>query len=102
MKETPVIKHLVAFRFNEDLDPETVESVLAELATFPTLYPSMKRWALGRNISTRDDSMSHAFVVEFNSEDELLAYLHSDHHETFVREKWRGIVKRQAIVSFEV
>ncbi|MDI5941375.1 Stress responsive A/B Barrel Domain [Micromonospora haikouensis] len=95
-----MITHMLVFRFRDDLPPGAAESVLAELETFPSQYPAMRNWRSGANVSTRDDTMSHGFVVEFPTEQDLLDYLHSDSHERFVRERWRPVVERQAIVSF--
>lgn len=97
-----MIKHMVAFRFREDVDEADRQAVLDELNDFPGHYPTMRRWALGENISNRDDTFSHAFTVEFASEAELLAYLGSERHERFVRERFRPRIAARAIVSFEV
>ncbi|MEU1603883.1 Dabb family protein [Micromonospora matsumotoense] len=94
-----MITHILVFRFRDDLPPGAAESVLAELETFPSRYPAMRNWRSGVNVSTRDTSMTHGFVVEFPTEQDLLDYLHSDSHERFVRERWRPVIARQAIVS---
>ncbi|MER7169312.1 Dabb family protein [Micromonospora sp. NPDC000207] len=94
-----MITHMLVFRFRDDLPPGTAESVLAELETFPDTYPAMRNWRSGVNVSTRDTSMTHGFVVEFDSEQDLLAYLNSESHERFVRERWRPVIERQAIVT---
>lgn len=96
-----MIRHMLVFRFRDDVPAETVDAILAELDTFPAKYPAMRNWACGRNISTRDTSMTHGFTVEFETERDLLDYLNSESHETFVRERWRPVIERQAIVSFE-
>lgn len=96
-----MIKHIVAFRFRDDVSSQVIASTLAELEAFPQRYPQMRRWLLGPNTSTRDQSMSHAFTVEFETEEQLLAYLGSDRHGAFVRERWRPIVERQVIVTLE-
>lgn len=94
-----MITHLLAFKFRDDLPAGVAESVLAELDTFPQKYPAMRNWRSGVNVSTRDTTMTHGFVVEFATEQELLDYLHSESHERFVRERWRPVVERQVIVS---
>jgi len=38
-------------------------------------------------------------TVEFDSNDDLIAYLHSDAHETFVQQTWRPVIAQQAITS---
>ncbi|MDG4764694.1 Dabb family protein [Solwaraspora sp. WMMD406] len=94
-----MITHILAFAFRDDLEPGVAESVLAELDTFPQKYPAMRNWRSGVNVSTRDTTMTHGFVVEFATEQDLLDYLHSESHERFVRERWRPVVQRQVIVS---
>ena len=39
--------------------------------------------------------MTHTFMFEFADEPSLLEYLHSDAHETFVRERWRPVIGAQ-------
>lgn len=97
-----MIRHVVAFRFREEVSEGGRQSLIDELNRFPLHYPAMRRWALGTNRSRRDATFSHAFSVEFDSEVELTAYLDSDAHERFVRERFRPLVEARAIVSFEV
>jgi sugar-phosphatase len=96
-----MIRHMVVFRFHDDLPDVERQRVLDELNQFPSRYPSMRRWALGSNISKRDSTFTHAFSVEFDSEEELVSYLSSETHERFVRERFRPAVAARAIVSFE-
>jgi 2,3-dihydroxy-p-cumate/2,3-dihydroxybenzoate 3,4-dioxygenase len=96
-----VIRHTVAFRFRPEVSDDDRRATIDELNSFPSFYPAMRRWALGANISQRDDTFTYAFNVEFDSEAELLAYLNSERHEEFVRERFRPRVEARAIVSFE-
>jgi hypothetical protein len=96
-----MIKHWVAFRFKDDVSAEVVAAVVAETRTFPDLYPTMRNFSSGLNISSRDKRCTHAFSIEFDSEQDLLDYLHSETHESFVIERWRPVIDSQAIVSYE-
>jgi 2,3-dihydroxy-p-cumate/2,3-dihydroxybenzoate 3,4-dioxygenase len=95
-----VIRHVLAFRFRPEVPEPERAALLAGLEALPSRFPAMQRFALGTNISRRDDTFSHAFTVEFVSEDELVAYLESEEHERFVRERFRPLVEARAIVSF--
>lgn len=95
-----MIRHTLLFRFRDGVPEETVAAVLDELSTFPSRYPAMRNFVCGRNVSTRDSTMTHGFAVDFESEQDLLDYLSSQSHEEFVRERWRPLIERQAIVSF--
>ena len=96
-----MIRHTLLFRFADDVAEIKREEVLAELRTFPSIYPQMRNWSLGENTSTRDDKLTHGMSIDFESEDDLLGYLRSDSHEAFVRERWRPIIGDQVIVSYE-
>ncbi|MGA8296358.1 MAG: Dabb family protein [Acidimicrobiales bacterium] len=96
-----MIRHLVAFSFKESASDADRKALIAELAELPHHYPTMQRFAIGPNISQRDDTFSHAFSVEFESEAQLVAYLDSERHETFVTERFRPLTERRVIVSFE-
>lgn len=97
-----MIRHVLTFNFHEHVDDDTRTQLLDELATFPERYPTMRNWTMGRNISKRDDTYQWAFVVDFDTEDDLVDYLNSDSHETFVRQRWQPLIKSRAITSFEV
>lgn len=90
---------MLAFRFRDDVEPEQRAAILAELESFPVVHPQMREFTLGPNISDRDTSMSHAFTMVFDSEDEVRAYLRSDEHEKFVRERWRPVIEHQVIAT---
>jgi catechol 2,3-dioxygenase-like lactoylglutathione lyase family enzyme len=96
-----MIRHTLSFRFADSVDAATREAVLAELRSFPQHYPTMRGFLLGENISTRDHTFTHTMAVDFDSQDDLVAYLTSDSHETFVRATWRPVIAQQAITSFE-
>lgn len=96
-----MIKHVVAFRFRPEISNPDRERILAQLNSFPGQYPAMRNWTLSPNSSTRDTTMSHAFIVEFDNRGELDAYLTGTSHETFVREVWRPVIETQTIVTLE-
>lgn len=95
-----MIKHLLMFRFKPGTTESDRESVIAELNSWPARFPTMRNWSLGRNVSERDQTFTHAFSVEFENEADLKAYLASEHHETFVHSRWRPLVESRAIASY--
>jgi hypothetical protein len=96
-----MIRHIVSWNFNDDATPEQRAALIAELDGLPSHFPQMRNWTRGDNISRRDDTYAHAFVVDFDTEDDLLSYLNSAHHENFVAERWRPVVRNRAITSYE-
>ncbi len=96
-----MIVHSVAFTLASHVSDEVRANLLTELAAFPSLYPQMRHWRLGRNISERDQTYEYAFVVEFDGPEGLNAYLTSEAHELFVVTRWGPLVSRRMICSFE-
>ncbi len=96
-----MIVHSVAFTLGSHVSDEVRENLLTELAAFPSLYPQMRHWRLGRNISERDQTFEYAFVVEFDGLEGLNQYLTSESHELFVLSRWQPLVSRRSICSFE-
>ena len=96
-----MIKHLVAFRFHDDVSASDRDDLLAEMRGFPERFKAMRAWTMGTNFSTRDDRFSHAFVVEFESAAALDDYLNSEAHERFVADRFRPLIAERAIVSYE-
>ncbi len=98
-----MIKHMVLFAFRDDVTAEDRQSILDELDTLPSQYPAMRNWTCGENISNRSTTlkMTHAFVVEFDGQDDLLDYVTSQGHENFVTHRWRPVIEHQVIVSYE-
>jgi len=96
-----LVTHVVLFRFREDATSVDREALLRELAKFPQRFAGMQRWRLGRNVSRRDGRFSHAFVVEFADQADLLAYLADPWHEAFVHDRWWPLIEERAIASVE-
>ncbi|MFS3127923.1 Dabb family protein [Nocardioides sp. Bht2] len=96
-----MIRHTLLFAFKGDVSETAREAILAELKTFPDVYPQMQNWSLGTNVSSRDQRLSHGMSIDFEDEEALLSYLNSDTHEQFVREKWRPVIAEQSIVAYE-
>lgn len=96
-----MIRHTVFFRFRDDAPEQRKRDLLAEYRRFPQMFPTMRNFTIGRNISTRDQTFEYAFSVEFDREADLKDYLASHAHEEHVVERFRPIVSARAIVSYE-
>jgi hypothetical protein len=97
-----MIRHILLFTFREDVAPADSQAMLAEFGRFPERFPQMRDWQLGRNASHRDRHYEYAMTVHFQDWPALDAYLDSAPHETFVAERFRPLIARRAIASFEV
>lgn len=96
-----MIRHTLAFRFKDDVDADTRDAVLAELRGFPDTYPAMRNFTVAENVSMRDTTFTHVLAIDFETQEDLGAYLTSESHERFVRERWRPVIAQQAITAYE-
>ena len=97
-----MIRHIVLFSFKAEAPEHLKRALLDEYSGFPAHYPAMRNFQAGHNLSERDDTFEYGFTVEFETNDALKAYLNSPSHEEHVTERFRPLIARRAIVSFEV
>jgi len=95
-----MIKHTLFYRFRPDVPEDRRRRLLELQKDFPRIFPWMRNFALGRNISERDDSYEYALTVEFDTREDLDRYLRSDEHERHVKDEFRPLIESRAIVSF--
>lgn len=96
-----MIRHMVLFRFQARATDQDREAVLCGLAELPHLFPAIRSFDLGTNISQRDRTFSHVMTLEFDDREQLESYLNSSAHEDFVKDCFRPNVEQRAIASYE-
>jgi 2,3-dihydroxy-p-cumate/2,3-dihydroxybenzoate 3,4-dioxygenase len=96
-----MVRHTVLFRFKPSAAPAERTDVLQGLSELPGRFPAMRRFGLGENISKRDQSFTHVMTAEFDTREQLEAYLDSREHEVFVATRFRPSIEARAIASYE-
>ena len=96
-----MIRHILLFSFRDDASAAARQAMLDEFAAFPAHFKQMRDWQLGANASERDQSFSHAMTVRFDSKTELDSYLRSEKHERFVETRFKPLIAKRAIATFE-
>ncbi len=96
-----MIKHMVLFRFKPDTSMQVREDLLKGMRELPDHFPAMRRFGLGANVSERDQKFSHAMTMEFDTLDELKAYLNSEYHEGSTATRFKPAIEERATVSYE-
>ena len=97
-----MIKHVVMWSFADHATPDERRTAMAELNAFADVYPQVRGWSFGENVSERDHTYQYAFVAEFDTRDDLTTYMEDPGHREFVQLRWRHLIARQAIVSLDV
>jgi 2,3-dihydroxy-p-cumate/2,3-dihydroxybenzoate 3,4-dioxygenase len=97
-----MIRHILLFSFRDDVDVVLAQRMLDDFSRFPECYPQMQNWQLGKNASRRDQSFDYAMTVVFSDWNAANTYLESEDHERFVIERFRPLIARRAIATFDV
>ena len=97
-----MIRHMLLFSVAAHVDKAMEEYLLEGLRELPSLFPQIRDFALGVNMSRRDDAYTYGMTMIFADVTAMESYLTSDIHETFVATRFTPVIERRAIVSFEV
>lgn len=83
---SPMLRHVVLFKFKDSSTPADIEKILAEFSTLPKKIPQIVAFEWGTNNSPEGlaDGFTHCFFISFASEKDRDAYLPHDAHKAFV------------------
>ena len=83
---TPMLRHVVLFKFKDSSTPADIEKILAEFSTLPKKIPQIVAFEWGTNNSPEGlaDGFTHCFLISFASEKDRDAYLPHEAHKAFV------------------
>jgi stress responsive alpha/beta barrel protein len=82
-----VLKHLVLYKFKDDLSPAQIEEVIAAFCALPRQIETVIDFEAGTNVSVENKSegFTHCFVVTFRDEAGRAAYLAHPAHDAYVK-----------------
>jgi heme-degrading monooxygenase HmoA len=82
-----VLRHVVMYKFNEDVTPAQIQEVIDAFAALPKKVDTIVGFEHGTNVSKegKSEGFTHVFVVTFKSEADLAAYLVHPAHEAYVK-----------------
>jgi hypothetical protein len=93
---------MLLFSVAAHVDKVAEEQLLEGLRELPSLFPQIRDFALGINISRRDDTFTYGMTMTFADVAAMESYLTNSIHETFVTERFKPLIERRVIVSFEI
>lgn len=95
-----MLKHIVFFKFKQDVPDADISNLEQKLAALPALIPEIKGYEFGRDIIHSERSFDFALVSAFDDLDALKRYqMHPAHVE--VLNKVRTMCERIHAVDFE-
>ena len=99
-RDHQVLRHIVLYKFKDDLKPGEVQQVIDAFAGLPKKIPYIMDFEHGTNVSPegKSEGLTHAFVVTFADEKGRDLYLKDPAHLAYV-----DVVKnrREKVVVFD-
>lgn len=94
-----MFRHVVMFRFAEDLDAAHIASVAAGLDALPREIPEIRRYVHGADLGVSDGTFDYAVVADFDNEDDFLTYRNHPAHQQFIADCIAGKAIDRAAVQ---
>lgn len=81
-----LLRHIVLYKFNDDLSPAQVQEVVQAFASLPEKIDTIVAFEHGTNVSAegKSDGLTHCFVVTFRDEAGRDKYLKHPAHLEYV------------------
>jgi hypothetical protein len=97
-----VIRHVVMFRWADDVDETHVDSVSAGLDGLPGAIDVIRTFRHGRDVGINPGNFDYVVVADFDSTDDYVAYRDHPDHRAFIDALLTGRVAERAAVQYEL
>lgn len=78
-----MIRHILLFRFNEDVGADVRTDTVERLQRLGTLCPTIGKWSIGVNFAQSPSAYDVVEIGEFNTPEDLEAYKQHPAHREF-------------------
>lgn len=97
-----MFRHVVMFRWNEDVTAEEVSATRCALDGLPALVPTIRDYRHGGDAGVNSGNFDYVVVADFDDVDGYLAYRDHPDHLALIAEHIAGRVADRAAVQYEV
>jgi len=99
-EEEKVLRHVVMYKFRDDLPPAQLKEVIDAFCALPTKVKSIIGFEHGTNVSKegKSEGLTHIFVVTFKNEADVAAYIVHPAHDEYVK---LARDRREKVVVFD-
>lgn len=94
-------RHVVMFRWNDDVPADHVEQVHAGLSALPPVIEEIRSYVHGSDIGVSDGNYDYVVVADFDDEADFQAYRVHPDHQQLIADHITGKVAERAAVQFE-
>ena len=97
-----MFRHVVMFRWNEDVTIDEVSATGRALDALPGLVPAIRDYRHGGDAGVNSGNFDYVVVADFDDVDGYLAYRDHPDHQALIAEHIAGRVADRAAVQYEV
>ena len=97
-----MIRHVVMFEWNDDVDGDHVTAAGRALTELAAAIPEVVEYRHGPDLGVNDGNFDYVVVADFDSVDDYVVYRDHPDHQALIGEYVAGRVARRAAVQYEV
>ena len=97
-----MFRHVVMFRWNEDVTIDEVSATGRALDALPALVPTIRDYRHGGDAGVNSGNFDYVVVADFDDVEGYLAYRDHSDHQALIAAHIAGRVADRAAVQFEV
>lgn len=97
-----MLRHVVMFRWADDVDDAHVAAVAAGLDELPGAIPEIVQYRHGPDVGINEGTYDYVVVGDFASADDYVAYRDHPVHRAFIERLITGRVTDRAAVQYEI
>ncbi|MEO6651382.1 MAG: Dabb family protein [Ilumatobacteraceae bacterium] len=94
-------RHVVMFKWNDDVDADHVELVRARLSTLPSAIDEIRSYVHGSDVGVSDGNYDYVVVADFDDVDDFQTYRDHPDHVLMIDDLIKGRVAERAAVQYE-
>lgn len=95
-----MFRHVVMFRWNDDVDAAHVDATSAALTRLGESLPEIRSYRHGSDAGLTDDNFDYVVVADFASQDDYVVYRDHPDHRTLIDEHIAGRIATRAAVQY--
>lgn len=99
---TDMIRHVVMFRWAEDVDDAHRAAVAAGLDGLVQAIPEIRRYHHGPDLGVNDGTYDYVVVGDFDTLDDYLVYRDHPVHQELIRSLIAGRVTDRAAIQYRI
>lgn len=97
-----MLRHVVMFKWTDDVDDAHVAAVASGLDSLVDVIPEIRAYRHGPDVGVNPDSFDYVVVGDFDSVDDYVTYRDHPTHQQFIRELIVGRISDRAAVQYEL